>query len=101
MSSMSTKDPLKAAGRESQTLPATDRLSVVSICIDKETWGAIKQFADSAPLIKLARHLSEYRVDDHDSVLEWIGSPPPYVCLLDFDQDRRSAAMVAERIHSD
>jgi pilus assembly protein CpaE len=101
MSSMSTKDPLKSAGRESQTLPTTDPLSVVSICVDKETWGSLKQFADSAPLIKLTRHLSEYRVDDHDSVLEWVGTPPPDVCLLDFDKDRRSAAMVAERIHSD
>ena len=61
----------------------------------------MKLFADSAPLVRLDRHLGEYRVDDHESVLDWIGSPAPDVCLLDFDHDRRSAALVAERIHAD
>jgi pilus assembly protein CpaE len=101
MSSMSTKDPLKAAGRESQTLPASDPVSIVSISLDKETWGTLKTFTDSAPLVKLQKHLNEYRVDDHDTVLEWIGTPAPDICLLDFDRDRRSAALVAERIRSD
>jgi len=79
----------------------SDPLSVITVCLDKETWGTLKLFADSAPLIRLQKHLNEYRVDDHDSVLEWIGSPAPDVCLLDFDKDRRSAAVAAERIHSD
>ena len=61
----------------------------------------LKLFADSAPLVRLDRHLAEYRVDDHESVLDWIGTPAPDVCLLDFDHDRRSAALVAERIHAD
>ncbi len=52
-------------------------------------------------MVRLDRHLGEYRVDDHESVLDWIGSPAPDVCLLDFDHDRRSAALVAERIHAD
>ena len=52
-------------------------------------------------MVRLDRHLAEYRVDDHESVLDWIGSPAPDVCLLDFDHDRRSAALVAERIHAE
>src|SRR2546425_11891817 len=76
-------------------------LSLVSICLDKETWGTLKLFADSAPVVRLQKHLGEYRIDDHESVLEWIGNPAPDVCLIDFDSDRRSAAMVAERIHAD
>ncbi len=40
-------------------------------------------------------------MEDHESVLDWIGTPAPDVCLLDFDLDRRSAALVAERIHAD
>ena len=99
MSGMTAKDPVKAATREN--LPPGDPLSVVSICLDKETWGILKLFADSVPLIRLDRHLGEYRVDDHESVLDWIGNPAPDVCLLDFDHDRRSAALVAERIHAD
>jgi pilus assembly protein CpaE len=96
---MTAKDPVKATLREN--LPPSDPLSVVSICLDKETWGTLKLFADSVPLVRLERHLGEYRVDDHESVLDWIGSPAPDVCLLDFDRDRRSAALVAERIHTD
>src|ERR1700758_3278679 len=98
MSSMTAKGPLKSSPREN--LPG-EPISVVSICLDRETWGILKLFADSAPVVKLKKHVEDYRVDDHDSVVEWIGDPAPDVCLLDFDQDRRSAAMVAERIHSD
>src|SRR5437879_13306490 len=61
----------------------------------------MKLFTDSTPIVRLQKHLSDYRVNDHESVLEWIGDPPPDICLLDFDSDRRSAAMVAERIHAD
>ncbi len=93
------KDTRKLSARES--LPPNEPLSVVSICLDKETWGTLKLFADSTPLVRLQRHLGEYRIDDHESVLEWIGVPQPDVCLIDFDQDRRSAAIVAERIHAD
>src|SRR3989442_5138638 len=75
-------------------------LSLISICLDKETWGTLKLFADSAPVVRLQKHLGEYRIDDHESVLEWIGNPPPDVCLIDFDKDRRSAATAAERIHA-
>src|SRR4029077_1485208 len=99
MSAMTAKDPLKASSRE--TPPPTEQLSVVSICLDKGTWGTLKLFADSAPLVLLALHLAEYRVDDHDSVLNWIGAPAPDVCLVDFDLDRRSAALVAQRIQTD
>ena len=99
MSAMTTKDPGKAAVREN--LPTSDPLSVVSICLDTDTWGVLKLFADSVPLVRLDRHLGEYRVDDHESVLDWIGNPAPDVCLLDFDHDRRSAALVAERIHAE
>jgi pilus assembly protein CpaE len=99
MSVMTSKDPVKATTRES--LPVGEPLSVVSICLDAETWGTLKLFTDSAPVVRLDRHLDQYRVDDHESVLDWIGNPAPDVCLLDFDMDRRSAALVAERIHAD
>jgi len=99
MNRMTAKDPVKSAIREN--LPPGDPLSVVSICLDKDTWGILKLFADSVPLVRLDRHLGEYRVDDHESVLDWIGNPAPDVCLLDFDHDRRSAALVAERIHAE
>jgi pilus assembly protein CpaE len=99
MNEMTAKDPARFPSRDN--LPPGDPLSVVSICLDQETWEVFRLFADSAPLIRLDRQLTEYRVEDHESVLDWIGSPAPDVCLLDFDLDRRSAALVAERIHAD
>src|SRR5437762_13511963 len=99
MSAIPSKNPVQAWSRES--IPPSEPLSVVSICLDKETWGILKIFVDSTPVVRLQKHLSDYRVDDHESVLEWVGDPPPDICLLDFDSDRRSAAMVAERIHAD
>ena len=99
MSGMTAKDRMNPSLRES--VAPTEPLSIVSICLDKETWGIVKLFADSSSIVQISKHLDEYRVDDHDSVLGWIGSPQPDVCLLDFDKDRRSAAMTAERIHSD
>jgi pilus assembly protein CpaE len=99
MSPMTSKDPAKATTKES--LQVGEPLSVVSVCLDTETWGTVKLFTDSAPVVRLDRHLDQYRVDDHESVLDWIGDPAPDICLLDFDKDRRSAALVAERIHTD
>jgi pilus assembly protein CpaE len=100
MSAMSAKNPLQASSSR-EGIPPSEPLSVISVCLDKETWGILKLFADSTPVVKLQKHLNDYRVDDHESVLDWIGDPPPDVCLLDFDDNRRSAALVAERIHAD
>lgn len=100
MSAMTSKNPLQASSSR-ESIPTGEPLSVVSICLDKETWGILKLFADSTPVVRLQKHLSDYRVDDHESSLEWVGDPPPDICLLDFDSDRRSAGMVAERIHAD
>jgi pilus assembly protein CpaE len=100
MSAMSAKNPLQASTSR-EGIPPTEPLSVISVCLDKETWGILKLFADSTPVVKLQKHLNDYRVDDHESVLDWIGDPPPDICLLDFDDNRRSAALVAERIHAD
>src|SRR5438034_801407 len=100
MSAMTSKNPLQASSSR-EGIPPGEPLSLVSICLDKDTWGILKLFADSTPVVRLQKHLGDYRLDDHESVLEWVGDPAPDVCLLDFDKDRRSAAVVAERIHSD
>ena len=100
MSAMTSKDPLQASSSR-EGIPPSQPLSLVSICLDKETWGILKLFADSTPVVRLQKHLSDYRVNDHESVSDWIGYPAPDICLLDFDTDRRSAAAVAERIHAE
>jgi len=98
MKPMSIRDELNSSPRES--FSTSEPLSVVGVCLDEETWTVLKVFADSAPLIRLRSHVSEYRVQDTDSVLEWMGTPTPDICIVDFDRDRRKAAMAAEIIHS-
>ena len=75
-------------------------LSLVAICLDSATMQSLRAFAESASF-RIQKHLVNYGIEDHESVFEWIGDPPPDVCLIDFDQDRGKAALVAERIHSD
>ncbi len=98
MNPMSIRDAINSSPRES--FSTNEPLSVVGVCLDEDTWTVLKQFAESAPLIRLRSHLSEYRVQETDSASDWLGDPPPDICLVDFDRDRRRAAMAAENIHS-
>lgn len=97
MTEMTAKDSLKPPVWD---FSPNEPLSLVGICLDSETLAALQQFAESASF-RIQKHLGNYRVEDYESIFEWIGDPPPNVCLVDFDRDRPSAAAVAERIHSD
>lgn len=96
MNPMSIRDALNNSPRES--FSSGEPLSVVGICLDEEAWTVLKLFAESGPLIKLRSHLSEYRVQENEVPVEWLGSPAPDICIIDFDRDRRKAALVAENI---
>jgi pilus assembly protein CpaE len=98
MNPMSIRDAINSSPREN--FSTSEPLSVVGVCLDEETWTVLKQFAESAPLIRLRSHLSEYRVQDTDSANDWLGKPAPDICIVDFDRDRRRAALAAESIHS-
>jgi hypothetical protein len=54
MKPMSIRDALNSPPRES--FSTSEPLSVVGVCLDEETWTILKQFAESAPLIKLRSH---------------------------------------------
>src|SRR5438477_9354678 len=98
MNPMSIGDTMNSSPRES--FSTSEPLSVVGICLDEETWTVLKVFAESAPLIRLRSHISEYRVQETDSAADWLGSPTPDICIIDFDRDRRKAALAAENMHS-
>lgn len=98
MNPMSTRDALNSSPHGG--FSTSEPLSVVGVCLDDETWTALKQFAGSAPLITLRSHLSEYRIQETDSPSDWFGAPPPDICIIDFDRDRKKAAQSAEIIHS-
>jgi len=99
MTPMASNDSTSASRRESFNL--AEPVSVVGICVDEEMWRTLGLFADSTGLIQLRGRVGDYRsAHDQDAVLESLGNPAPDVCLVDFDRDRASAAIVAERIHS-
>lgn len=98
MNPMSIKDALNHEPRES--FSANQPLSVVGVCLDDETWTVLQSFSESAPLIKLRSQVAEYRVRETDTAFEWHGEAPPDICIVDFDRDRRRAALAAENIHS-
>ena len=75
-------------------------ISLVGVCLDSSTSESLRVFAKSASF-SIQKNIANYRVEDYDSIFEWIGDPPPDVCLVDFDQDPRGAAIVAQRIHSE
>lgn len=96
---MTAKDPTSASPRESFYLG--ESVSVVGVCVDEEMWRLLGLFAGSTGLIQLRARVGDYRtLQEQDAVLESLGNPAPDICLVDFDKDRGSAAIVAERIHS-
>src|SRR5512140_1242743 len=98
MSTMSIRDTMNSSPREG--FSGSEPLSVVGVCLDEETWTGRKRFSESAPLIKLRSHLSEYRVDESESPSDWFGPPAPDICMIDFDRDRKKAAITAEILHA-
>ena len=99
MKAMSAKDAMGSSPRESFYMG--EPVSLVGVGVDDETWRFLGLFAGSTGLIQLRSQLGGYRSgQDQDLILEQLGSPGPGICLVDFDKDRRSATMLAERIHS-
>src|ERR1700739_3651104 len=99
MRTMTSKDLTGASPRESFYM--SEPVSVVGISVDDEVWRFLGLFAGSTGLIQLRNRVEGDRSGlDQDVVLENLGSPSPDICLIDFDKDRRSAAIVAERIHT-
>jgi pilus assembly protein CpaE len=87
-------------GSPRESFSTSEPISVVGVCLDDETWTALKQFAESAPLIQLRSHLSDYRVQESESPLDLFGTSVPDICIIDFDRDRRKAGLAAEVIHA-
>ena len=78
----------------------SEPVSVVGIALDDDLWRFLGLFADSTNLIQARSRISDRMGLDQDAVLDSLGNSRPDICLVDFDSDRRAAAMVAERIHT-
>jgi len=75
-------------------------LSLVSICLDSDSHGLLRQFVESVPGLHLQAQLDDYTLEGQDSILQRIGDSAPDICVIDFDRDRRGATLAAERIHA-
>jgi pilus assembly protein CpaE len=99
MKPMTAKDPTTASVRE--TFNLGEPVSVVGVCVDEDMWRFLGLFAGSTGLIELRARFGDHRgAPDQDAVLESLGSLAPDICLIDFDKNRQTAAIVAERVHS-
>jgi pilus assembly protein CpaE len=98
MSNIEMRDKLDSTSRGGFT-PGVP-LSLVSICLDKGTRELVKLFVESFPMVRLRTESDEFRIGEDDSISDWIGHPPPDICLVDFDKDPGNATIVTEKIHA-
>src|SRR5258708_37212753 len=99
MKPMTVNDSTCASGRESFNLG--EPVSVLGVCVDEEMWRLLGQFADSTGLIQLRGRVGEYRnAQDQDAIVGSLGNLTPDICIVDFDKDSHSAAVVADGIHN-
>ncbi|MBZ5516332.1 MAG: response regulator [Acidobacteriia bacterium] len=81
-------------------MPATDSLSVATLCLDQDSAAQLRGFLDSMPLAKLVTELQHYLAEEQDSVfVDRLKDLRPDICVIDFDRDRDKAGRTAERIH--
>ena len=79
--------------------PATDSLSIATLCLDQESSSQLRGFLDSMPLAQLVTELQHYLADEQDSVfVDRLKDLRPDICIIDFDRDREKAGRTAERI---
>ena len=71
----------------------------MTVCLDSESLSEVKQFVTSTPLVRLHAAVTRYMAEDEESLQRWMHGAAPDVCLIDFDEDRKSAIHTAEKIH--
>ncbi len=77
--------------------PPAEPIALVSICLDPEAVNELRDFVRRTPFLRLHAELQSYLADEGPN-LSWMQEPGPDVCLIDFDRDRVSATLTAERI---
>jgi len=101
MSETGTKEPLDQSPSAGSEWARRSTLSLITLCLDSDTTDLLNRFVASISFVRLRARLEDYRTEGHDVFLDWMGDPPPDICLIDFDKNRRHAVMVAEKIHAD
>jgi pilus assembly protein CpaE len=77
-------------------LPSSSRpLSLVAICLDRDSLGQLRNLIDLMPMAQLRSEFSHYFTESDDSMLVERAA----IYVMDFDQDREKAIRTTERIH--
>jgi DNA-binding NarL/FixJ family response regulator len=85
---------------ENRKLPLGENLSVVTICLDKDSQGQFKTLINTSRMVHLRAELSYYLNEkDGSLLLDVLKDLQPDICIIDFDVDREQATLTAERIH--
>lgn len=95
---MDTGETAKATERGK--LPPTERLCLVTICLDEGSATQLRRLVDSIPMVQLRAELQSYPSEEEDLALNWLKDLQPDVLLIDFDQDREKATRAAEAIRN-
>lgn len=98
MSAVSEKDITGKSTVES--FAPGEPLSLVSFCLDSDTQRIIRSFATLSSLVEVRAHLSTYGAEGTAPIPDSLTEPMPDICMVDFDQDRGEAALIAERIRA-
>ena len=73
---VNTRDSTAVPSREG--LSSGETLSLVSICMDAETAGELRQLVRSTHFVRLQAELRNYPTED-DLALEWTKEPGPHL----------------------
>lgn len=84
---------------ERAKLPASDSLSVATLCLDSESGSQLRLLLESMPLAQLVTELQHYLAEEGDSVfVDRLRDLHPDICIIDFDRDRDKAGRTAESL---
>jgi pilus assembly protein CpaE len=69
-------------------------LSIVTVSVDKRAGASLRDIVDSLPGFEITGELDQ----NHAELLQELQHRQPDVCMIDFDNNRESAALLAEQI---
>ena len=75
-------------------------LYLVAICLDTLSQQGLEGFAKSTPLVRLQPAVNGYLSEQDDAQQQWMQENMLDICLIDFDRDRRRAAVTSEKVHA-
>lgn len=74
----------------------SEPLRLAGVCLDANTAESLTNFVRSIPLVRLETGINKYLTGGESLLERWGQEPALDICLIDFDESRRSATGTAE-----